>query len=39
MSYYDEIDEIGEQKENVCGYCGNPCDGGYCSEEHKKADL
>ena len=36
--YYDEIDPIGEEKENQCLYCGKPTNGDYCSEKHKKAD-
>ena len=24
--------------ENDCAYCGEPCDGRYCSRECKKAD-
>ena len=24
MNYYDEIDPIGEEKENECAYCGIP---------------
>ena len=40
MSYYDEIDPIGEGKdENNCGYCGDPCDGSYCNDNCKRADL
>lgn len=39
MSYYDEIDPIGEEKENTCAYCGIPCDEMYCSKECKKEDL
>lgn len=27
------------EKESECLYCGNPCEGMYCSNEHKKADL
>ena len=39
MNYYDEIDPIGEEKENECAYCKYPCYGTYCSDECKKADL
>ena len=39
MSYYDEIDPIGEEKQNECLYCGIPCNGMYCSDECKKSDL
>ena len=39
MNYYDEIDPIGEQKENECLYCGIPTNETYCSNECKKADL
>ena len=39
MSYYDEIDPIGEEKTNECHYCGVPCEKTYCSNDCKKSDL
>lgn len=39
MNYYDEIDPIGEEKENECLYCGAPTNDMYCSGYCKKADL
>lgn len=27
------------EKDNECLYCGNPCDGMYCSKGCKRADL
>jgi hypothetical protein len=33
MNYFDEIDPIGEDKEEQeCTHCGNPCAGTYCSK-------
>jgi hypothetical protein len=33
MNYFDEIDPIGEDKEEQeCEHCGNPCTGTYCSK-------
>ena len=39
MNYYDEIDSVGEEKENGCAYCGIPTNDTYCSNDCKKADL
>lgn len=27
------------EEEETCLYCGIPCNGMYCSDDHKKADL
>ena len=27
------------EEENECLFCGVPCDGMYCSDDHKKADI
>lgn len=39
MSYYDEIDPIGEELPNICLYCKIPCTGMYCCNEHKNVDV
>lgn len=40
MSYYDEIDPIGEDmNDGECLYCSIPCQGMYCSTDCKNADL
>ena len=36
--YYDEMDPIGQEKENECLYCGIPTDNTYCSTDCKTAD-
>jgi hypothetical protein len=38
MNYYDEIDPIGEEK-NECLHCGYECTGAYCSTACKNYDL
>lgn len=38
MNYYDEIDPIGEEKENKCLYCGYETNDDYCSTDCKHAD-
>lgn len=38
MNYYDEIDPIGEEKQNNCNYCGKNCKKTYCSKNCKLAD-
>ena len=40
MSYYDDIDPIGENlNDNECCYCGEPCVGSYCNKECNNADY
>ena len=38
MSYYEEIDPIGKEKETNWLYCGIPCNDSYCSTDCKHAD-
>lgn len=38
MSYYNEIDPIGEEKARECLYCGEPTNNAYCSTDCKLAD-
>lgn len=32
------VDEVLEEL-NLCGYCGEPCDGRWCSRECRRADA
>lgn len=38
MNYFDQIDEIGEEKPFNCNFCGVPSNHFYCSPECKKHD-
>jgi len=37
-NYFNQIDEIGEEKEKTCLFCGNETNDTYCSLECKRAD-
>lgn len=41
MNYDDWKQEVPElyEGENNCAYCGEPCDGEFCSRECRKAYL
>jgi hypothetical protein len=39
MSYYDDIDEIGEAQDNQCLMCGNHTEDTYCSIQCKSYDT
>jgi hypothetical protein len=39
MSYYDDIDEIGEEQDTQCAHCGNHTYDTYCSTECKNYDT
>jgi len=37
MNYDKWKQEVPEEKENECGYCGEPCEGEFCNKDCKKA--
>lgn len=39
MNYFEIIDDIGEELENTCYYCGNECSGNFCSNDCETADY
>ena len=40
MSYFTDIDPIGENdNESNCYYCGEPCNGSFCSNACEDADY
>ena len=36
ISMIDTWNNPPEEKENECAYCGDPCDGRYCSNDCRK---
>jgi len=39
MSYYDDIDEIGETQDTQCVHCGTYTEDTYCSIQCKNYDT
>ena len=40
MNYFEQIDPIGESDlDSNCGYCGNHCDGDFCSDDCRMSDY